>query len=381
MISKLKHNYLYIFEQFLILLPFIITIYTTKRYGEVVFADMIYLVTIVTNFCIFSNTVQPKPFFHLKKIVDHNTLIKTILSVNLIGSALSALIIIGIALIYQGIFLYLIFLSIMLFTMSFYFIRYSLLGTELSGYISKVFILSTIIGGILKLACAYYLFDPIWFLLSYVLENIIWCIALYFIIKKEGITDLKINKKDFIFIYKTSFSFFFEILLEKIFTVITTVMIYTMFKAEILIIYLVAQRVNYAQKLLLSAVDNILISYKTFIATKKYLIFSIALSIFYIGFTYTILSYVIIPILGNKFIELSSVYLKLAPLSLIGSFGFYLTQVRLDINSKLGFIIASISSFISGVIALFYVHSINDLIMVLYIQAFFYYISLYLIKR
>ena len=53
-------------------------------------------------------------------------------------------------------------------------------------------------------------------------------------------------------------------------------------------------------------------------------------------------SKLIYPINDPKFNDLSSIYLNLAPLALIGSIGFYLTQKKLESSSVISFLIAAI---------------------------------------
>ena len=94
-----------------------------------------------------------------------------------------------------------------------------------------------------------------------------------------------------------------------------------------------------------------------------------------------ILLFVINPLLGDKFNDLSNIYLRLAPLALIGSAGFYLTQKKLESNSILSFTIAAITSFCVGIFCLQYVQDIYALIIVFYIQVVFYYTVLIYIKK
>lgn len=377
----LKKNYLYICEQFLIIVPFFITIYATKQYGEIVYADILYLISIITSFYIFSNTISAKPIFFLKNNFNENKLVKIVFISNFIGFVFSFIILLFIALINQGIYLYLIFLSFMLFFMSFNFIRFMFLSTHIGRQISYLFISASFLGATLKFLFAYYQADMFYFLATYVLENFIWSFYLIYIYFKNGYHKEIILKKDFLYVYKVSFNFFFSTLLDKIFTVTTTTFVYVLFRAEILIILLLAQRINHAQYLFLNAIDNILVHGKNFKVSRKYLLFSIILSIICIVFIYLILLFVINPLLGNKFNELSSIYLKLAPLIFTTSFGFYLTQKKLENNNSLSFLIAAFAAFLTGMISLCFVETMDHLIAVFYLQSLVYYTFFIFIKK
>lgn len=377
----LKNNYTYIFEQFLIAVPFFITIYATKQYGSIVYADILFLISLITSFYVFSNTVTAKPFIFLKNKLSETKVIKIIFLINFSGFIFSFIILCGLAFYFKGIYLYLIFLSLMLFSMSFNFIRFAYLGSYIGKKISIFFILATVIGAILKLIISFFVFDKFYFLSAYVLENIIWSSSLIYILFKNKILNELIRKEEILFVLKTAFPFFFITLIDKAFNIITTTFVYVLFKAEILIILLLAQRINHAQSLFLNAIDNILVSNKNFKASKRYLIFSFLLSIICIIFIYIILLFVINPLLGDKFNDLSNIYLRLAPLALIGSAGFYLTQKKLESNSILSFTIAAITSFCVGIFCLQYVQDIYALIIVFYIQVVFYYTVLIYIKK
>lgn len=378
---RLKNNYTYIFEQFLIAIPFFITIYATKQYGSIVYADILFLISLITSFYIFSNTVTAKPFIFLKNKLNEAKVIKIIFLINIIGFLFSFIVLCGLAFYFEGIYFYLIFLSLMLFSMSFNFIRFAYLGSYIGKKISLFFIAATVTGAILKLLISFFVFDKIYFLAAYVFENIIWSSYLIYILFKNGILKEVVLKKEIIFVIRTAFPFFFITLIDKAFNIISTTFVYVLFKSEVLIILLLAQRINHAQSLFLNAIDNILVSNKNFKASKKYLLFSFILSIICIIFIYIILLFVINPLLGDKFNELSNIYLKLAPLALIGSAGFYLTQKKLESNSILSFTIAAIVSFIIGIFCLQFVKDIYELIVVFYIQVAFYYTVLICIKK
>ena len=378
---RLKNNYTYILEQFLIIVPFFITIYATKQYGEIIYADILFLISLITSFYVLSNTVTAKPFIFLKNKFSEKKIIKIIFSINIIGFLISFIFLLSLSLYLQGIYLYLIFLSLMLFAMSFNFIRFAYLGSYIGKKISLNFILAAIIGALTKIVIAYFVLDQFYFLATYVIENIIWSSFLIYILLKNDILKEHITKEEVFYVLKVAFPFFFITLLDKIFTIITTTFVYILFKAEILIILLLAQRINHAQSLFLNAIDNILVSNKDFKASKKYLLFSFILSIICIVFIYIALLFVINPLLGPKFNDLSSIYLNLAPLALIGSIGFYLTQKKLESSSVISFFIAAIVSFLIGVISLQFVDNIRELIIVFYIQAAFYYVLLISIKR
>lgn len=379
--KKLLSNINYLLEQFLIVIPFLITIYATKQYGEEIYANIIFLINIISNLYIFSNLSSPKPYFHLTKIYNKERIQKTILTLNKIFAGLTVFGLVITALIYQGSYMYLIPLSILNMLMVFKFLRFADLGTENSNKTSSIFILATVVGALIKLVAAMYQLDQIYFFAGFIVEGLITSLYLIYINRKANFKELKLKKEDFKITISEILPFFIMNATNKIYSICLVYFIYITFLPEYLIIYFLAMRINNALSMVLLALDNILLSYKNFKSNYNYLLFSISLGLLGSVSVLMVINYIIIPILGNKYIYLSTFYLYLIPLTIISSFNFFYLQKNLEKKRRKNNIIASLITFAAGILALFFVTEMEHIIIVLYMKAIIYLVSMHVFRK
>lgn len=384
MINKIKNNYFFILENVFVLGSFLVTLYAAKNYETLIYAEILFLTTIINNTKIFANLLNPKTQIVLEEELGRQKLFNLTFQSNLtIGLIVSfILLIMGLFFIEKLENIWLLLPA--LIGQSIFFLRFLDLGTDNGNSIFKYFLISSFFANSLRLIMIYYVVDIYIFLFSYIIETSIWFIAL-FIKNIELFKNFSTEPFSQIkFFFKRIFPTFFSGILNTLFDIIIISFIYSLLDPIYLIYFILGKRILEVSKNFIYSVDILFMNIlKTIdkIGNIKYFLFLEGVTTFVILAVLIIVNYVLIPFLGKDYFALLNFLFLLLPLLFFQiSISFYENILILK-KMEFEFLKLRVFQMSLSIVFVFFIKSINDLIIIMYFMEIFYFMGLFFLKK